>query len=435
VNAVPGRTNFEVVPCIVRSGETIEIVIHPLSEDAAFASGRTYVVTYTPMEDQGSFSAFGARYEPAFRVTDGELRITQCFEGEQEHGLFVEELRSTERVPVLDARIYSVDADLYDRRPLKGDLHIHSNRSDGREPPAHVAAACRRIGLDFMAVTDHRLYEPSLEAQAAFAGLPVDLAIYPGEEVHPPDNDIHIINFGGSRSVNARFADPGWRQEVDGMARGLTGLPSKLDPYLYASALWTFRAIRACGGLGIFCHPYWIDRRRYHIPGSLTDHVFEEQPYDAFEAIGGYHRWEAESNALQAARYHEETLRGKRIPVVGVSDAHGCEWEELFGWYFTIVFAASAALRDLMGAIKDLWSVAVEALPGAPVRVHGPMRLVKYAHFLLREFFPGHDALCREEGEAMFAYLAGDAGARDTLASLQGQTLEQHRRRAAAGCP
>jgi hypothetical protein len=35
----------------------------------------------------------------------------------------------------------------------------------------------------------------------------------------------------------------------------------------------------------------------------------------------------------------------------------------------------------------------------------------------------------------MFAYLAGDAGARDTLASLQGQTLEQHRRRAAAGCP
>ncbi|MCX7029800.1 MAG: hypothetical protein NTU62_06720 [Spirochaetes bacterium] len=433
--AVAGRGSFEVAPCVVRSGETVEIVIRPLAEGAAFSPGFKYAVTYTPMEDQGGYSAFGTRHEPAFRVTGGELRITHRFDGEQEHGLFVEELRSSERIPVLDARVYSVDADLYDRRPLKGDLHIHSNRSDGREPPAHVAAACRRIGLDFMAITDHRLYEPSLEAQAAFAAHPVDLAIFPGEEVHPPDNNIHIVNFGGSRSVNAQFTAPGWRQEVDEIARGLTGLPPKLDPYLYASTLWTFRAIHECGGLGIFCHPYWISDRRYHIPGSLADRVFEEQPYDAFELIGGYHRHEAESNALQAARYHEETRRGKRIPVVGVSDAHGCERGELFGWYFTIVFAASPALRDLVAAIKDLWSVAVEALSGAPVQVHGPMRLVKYAHFLLREFFPGHDALCRQEGEAMLALLAGDGSAQDALASLHGRTLELHRRRAAAGCP
>jgi hypothetical protein len=429
------RAEYEVAPYVVRSGETAEIVIRPLAAGAAFEPGRTYAVTYTPMEDQGSFSAFGSRHESAFRVLDGALHVTQRFEGEQEHGLFVEELRSSDRVPVLDARIYSVGADLYALRPLKGDLHIHSNRSDGREPPAHVAAASRRIGLDFMAVTDHRLYEPSLEAQAAFAGLPIDLAIYPGEEVHPPDNDIHIINFGGSRSINARFADPGWRQEMDGVARGLAGLPPKLDPYLYASALWCFRAIRECGGLGIFCHPYWINKRRYHIPGSLTDHVFAEQPYDAYEVIGGYHRWEAESNALQAARYHEETLRGKRIPVVGVSDAHGCERGELFGWYFTIVFAASPALCDLIAGIRDLLSVAVETLAGAPVQVYGPMRLVKYAHFLLREFFPGHDALCREESEAMFAHLRGDGAARNALAAMQGRTLEQHRRRAAVGCP
>jgi hypothetical protein len=430
---VPGRGQFEISPCIVRSGETVNIVIRPKGVEAGFMDGRKYAVTSTPMEDQGGFSAFGARHEPAFRAAGGELRITQRFDGEQEHGLFVEELRGTERVPVLDARVYSVGADLHDRRPLKGDLHIHSSRSDGKEPPAHVAAACRRIGMDFMAVTDHRLYEPSLEAQAAFAGLPVDLAIFPGEEVHPPDNPIHIVNFGGSRSVNAQFADPGWRREVDVIARGLSGLPPKLEAYLYASALWTFRAIRECGGLGIFCHPYWIERRRYHIPGSLTDHVFAEQPYDAFELIGGYHRHEAESNALQAARFYEETRRGKRIPVVGVSDAHGCERGELFGWYFTIVFAPSPQLDDLAASIRDLWSVAVEAMPGAPVHVHGPMRLVKFAHFLLRDYFPGHDALCREEGVAMLAHLAGDGGARDALESLQGRTLELHRRLSAAG--
>jgi hypothetical protein len=428
-----GRSAFEVAPCVVRSGETVEIAISARETGAAFSSGRTYAVAYTPMEDQGRYSAFGDRHAPTFRVVDGKLHITQRFDGEQEHGLFVEELRGSERVALVDARVYSVEPDLYDRRPLKGDFHIHSDRSDGRDPPAHVAAACRRIGLDFMAVTDHRLYEPSLEAQAAFAGLPIDLAIYPGEEIHPPENPIHIVNFGGSRSVNAQFADPGWRKEVDEIARGLSGLPPKLEPYLYASALWTFRAVRACGGLGIFCHPYWIYGRRYHIPGSLTDHVFAEQPYDAYEIIGGYHRHEVESNALQVARYHDETRRGRRIPIVGVSDAHGCEQGELFGWYYTIVFAASSALGDLVGAIGDLWSVAVEALPGAQILVHGPMRLVKYAHFLLREFYPGHDELCREEGEAMIAHLGGDASARGWLAGMRGRTLELFRRRGAAG--
>ena len=118
---------------------------------------------------------------------------------------------------------------------------------------------------------------------------------------------------------------------------------------------------------------------------------------------------------------------------MGVSDAHGCERGELFGWYFTIVFSPSPRLDDLAASIRDLCSVAVEALPGAPVRVHGPMRLVKFAHFLLREYFPSHDALCREEGEAMLAHLAGDGGARDALASLQGRTLGLHRRLWAVG--
>jgi hypothetical protein len=402
---VSGRGRFEVAPCIVRSGTTADIEIRPPAGSDGFASDRSYAVTYTPMQDRGSFSAFGPRHAPAFRVIDGTLRISQRFEGEQEHGLLVEELRASGRVPVVDARVYSVDADLFARRPLKGDLHIHSSRSDGRE-----------------------LYKPSLEAREAFAGVPIDLAIFPGEEVHPPDNPIHIVNFGGATSITAQFDEPGWRAKVEQIARTLVGLPPKLDPWQYASALWTFQAIRSCGGLGIFCHPFWIDQRRYHIPGSLADHVFAEQPYDAYEVVGGYHRHEAESNALQVARYHEERVRGKRIPVVGVSDAHGCERGELFGWYFTVVFAFSPALGDLIGAIRDLWSVGVEALPGAPVHVHGPMRLAAYAHFLLREYFPGHDELCREEGEAMRAFLEGDGAAPARLAALQGRASDRHGR-------
>ena len=42
--------------------------------------------------------------------------------------------------------------------------------------------------------------------------------------------------------------------------------------------------------------------------------------------------------------------------------------------------------------------------------------------FLLREVFPLHDELCREEGEWMEAHLRGDATAAERLAAAQGRT-------------
>ena len=70
----------------------------------------------------------------------------------------------------------------------------------------------------------------------------------------------------------------------------------------------------------------------------------------------------------------------------------------------------------------DLYSVAVEAMPGETVRAYGPFRLVKYALFLLRELFPKHDRLCQEEGEWMLKHVAGDATAASMLAGFQGRT-------------
>jgi len=187
-----------------------------------------------------------------------------------------------------------------------------------------------------------------------------------------------------------------------------------------------FEKIRECGGLGIFCHPYWFAGKRYDVPVPLTDALLETRPFDALEVIGGYHRFEVESNTLQAARYHEERLRRGELPVVGVSDAHGCRRDELFGWYYTIVFAPACDPDDLIEGVKGLWSVAVEAMPGESPRPHGPFRLVKYALFLLREVFPAHDALCREEGGLMLDHVRGDASAAEKLAALSGRTARLH---------
>lgn len=367
-----------------------------------------YRVGFAPLE---RYRDEGASSPPAgaiLRAEDGALAVTARFAGEQEHLMVVDEIHRGEERRLGVFRLYSLADDLLARAPYKGDLHIHSNRSDGREPPAHVAAACRRIGLDFMALTDHGLYAPSLEAQEAFRDFDLNLRIFRGEEIHPPGNPVHIVNFGGAFSVNELFADEqAYRRDVRAIEDETGPLPAGVDPYHYASAVFCFRKIREAGGLGIFCHPYWLVEDGYYISEALTTHLLETQPFDALELLGGYYRHESDSNVLQVARYHEERLLGRRLPIVGVSDAHGCERGELFGWYYTIVFAKSLELQDIIDGIKNLWSVAVEAVPGGTARAYGPFRLVKYALFLLREVFPAHDALCAEEGLAMLRYAAG----------------------------
>ena len=361
-------------------------------------------------------------------------RITAA--GEQEHQLrlYDDTVAFEFNKPIATFTVYSLAPDLYALNPYKGDVHMHSRRSDGQDEPAHVAAACRRIGLDFMALTDHGQYAPSLEAQAAYRETAADLRIYRGEEVHPPENPIHIINFGGRFSVNDLFDGPEYRRQVAQIEADVGELPAGLDRYEYASALWSFDKIREAGGLGIFCHPYWFFmhdecRQGYYVNEALTTRLFDTQPFDALELLGGYHLHEAESNILQVARYHDERAKGRQIPVVGVSDAHGCETGSLFGWFYTIVFAASLELEDLISGIKGLLSVAVEALPGEVVRVYGPFRLVKYALFLLREVFPVHDALCREESAVMFDWI-GENGSRQQ--QLAGDRLQAFRGRTAA---
>ena len=388
----------------------------------AFDAHAPYEITYYPMEEFAKTSGWPEKSKELVYADQGVLRIFRYLEGEQEHVFEIRECRGQDKVLLGACRIYSLGKDLFSRKPYKGDLHIHSSCSDGLEPPAHVAGASRRIGLDFMAVTDHHQYAPSLEAQRAFAGIPVDLRIMTGEEIHPPDNPVHIINFGGEFSVNDLFKKERYRAEVSAIEASLGETPAGVDRYQAASTMWCYDQIRQAGGLGIFCHPYWVNNLRYTPSGALTSFLFDRQPFDAFELLGGYYRFEVSSNTLQVARYHEERVKGKRIPIVGVSDAHGCERGELFGWYYTIAFSPSLAFSHLRQSIMDLYSVAVEAIPGETVRAYGPFRLVKYALFLLREVFPRHDRLCQEEGEWMLKHVAGDATAGAALAGFQGRT-------------
>lgn len=423
----PVNHYFDVIPRIVAADSEAVIDLVPLFDHCRPKPDCTYELVYAPAEHLALESGWIPDIKTPVKPVDGKFQFRMLFEGEQEHVIYIEEINKDKRRVLGDFRVYSLKEDLLALRPFKGDFHMHSHKSDGVESPAYVAGACRRVGFDFMALTDHKNYPPSVEAKAAYDGVPIDLRIYPGEEVHPPDNPVHIVSFGANAGITELYRDDetAYRAEVAEIQKGLTDLPPGVNSFQYASCLWTFDKIRERGGMGMFCHVYWFTNHKYYIAEALATHLFDTQPFDALELISGNDREtliDLDANALQLARYHEERAKGKKIPICGISDAHGCESSETFGRYYTVCFAPSVELPDIIASIKGLNSVAVEAVAGDLPRAYGPFRLVRFTMFLLREVFPQHDELCFEEGRLMIQYASGDSTATERLRLLQGQT-------------
>lgn len=342
---------------------------------------------------------------------------------------------------VVDLPVYALGMDMEGRYPYRGDLHVHTNRSDGQQAPAVVAANYRKNGYDFMTISDHERYYPSLEAQKAYAGVPIGLNIVEGEEVHLPDNDVHMVNFGGQYSVNGLLRDS-WQNKqstqralVDNPPDIITkeeyihqvqeliptlNIPSHIEPFAYASCIWIINHIRKADGLSIFCHPYWKIGGPYQVPEAFTEYMTQQHPFDAFEVLGGELYYE--QNGFQTARYHEDRAKGIFYPIVGSTDSHNSlpDHSNMALMASTLVFAKENSRKALISAIKEEYTIAVDTI-SAEYRLVGDFRLMKYARFLLDEVTPIHDELCFEEGRLMKAHATGDPEAAEGLRFLSGR--------------
>ena len=150
-------------------------------------------------------------------------------------------------------------------------------------------------------------------------------------------------------------------------------------------------------------------------------------PQDAEELVGGYYKYQTFSNDLAIARYLQACREGGGRSIVGVSDAHSTENDELFGWYYTIVFADEAGGNAVIDAVKNGYSVAVTHLPDETMHIYGEFRLVKYAQFLAANYFPLHDEMCAAEGYLMYRHWTGEPKAAPMLRSLHGETAEYYK--------
>ena len=371
---------------------------------------------------------------------DGCLRFSAFFSGEGEYFIYINDRRTPERK--IQISVYSLLPDMAGRYPYRGDLHLHTCRSDGKEAPATVAANYRGHGYDFMAMTDHHRYYPSLEAMNAWDGL-TDLTLVPGEEVQLPLIDAHYINFGGSYSINALIS-PNHNQEkggddlnyrsLDGKAPDVMSLnefeamiqekakdiplENETERRSFAILQWIYSHIRAGGGLGVFPHPYWLCPVM-QMPEEYTEFVYRQGPFDAFEVLGG-ERYYAQ-NGFQTGFYYEMKAKGIDRAVVGSTDSHGStEYNPGALICSTVVFAKENTREALVEAIRDKYSLAVDT-NNCDYRLVGDFRLMKYGSFLMENYFPLHDFACRAEGYYMNRYLAGDERALEVLRAMKGQ--------------
>jgi predicted metal-dependent phosphoesterase TrpH len=77
---------------------------------------------------------------------------------------------------------------------MRADLHVHSNASDGTDPPAEVMSRAARAGLDVVALTDHDTVAGQASARQA---LPAGLTLVPGMELSArlDEKSVHLLAY------------------------------------------------------------------------------------------------------------------------------------------------------------------------------------------------------------------------------------------------
>ena len=428
------RNKFDIFPLVFPIEEEVEFTVKSLGVRHTLQGEYTITVhranAGSPNE---TFSAWNTTSHTCKTEKDGELRFPYTANAEGEYFVRVHQ----NGTQIAQLHIYALEKDLSCRYPLRGDLHVHTCRSDGNEPPAIVCANYRKKGYDFIVITDHDRYFPSLDAIAAYQDVQIPLAILPGEEVHLPGTTVHIINAGGLFSVNGllpmkenyletngelsrrRFdesvqppdvykMEDFWSEihALEGKLKTEEAFPENLDSCSYAVCLWIFDKIHKADGLGIFCHPNWI-QDLYQIPEDFTLYMLKNHPFDAFEVLGGENYYQ--QNGLQTAMYYEEYRQGRVHAIVGSTDSHSSmasnrNWDVCS----TILFSRSNTRRDILDAVKEKYSVAVDTI-SKEYRLVGEYRLQKYAAFLMEYYFPLHNQQTLIDGELMYQYAVGDA--------------------------
>lgn len=433
---------FKVIPSVVLADTEAEITIKSIDGTFKFFDDITYKVQFipqdisdVPIDKEFSLTGYNKERKTFFvNPENGALKLKYLFSNEQEWKIHIStDEYAKHQNPLYEKNlshwsdlvesyqkgitlsIYSLYEDLYSKRVMRGDLHIHTSESDGKESPEMVASYYRKDGLDFIAITDHHLFNTSKQAKEKLSFIE-NFKILHGEEVH---NDyggyFHMINIGGNYSVNDLYLNHKEKveKEVTDLEK-VTDIPEGLCKREYLHRVWMYNEIKKSGGYAIFPHPYW-NIGFYHTATNMNNAIIKNGLCDAYEVLGGCE----DKIDLQVSLYNNLRAEGYDIPIVGSTDSHSVLEDGKHTEYSTIVFADNDNDESIINAISDKYSVAVEKLKDAPPKVCGSFRLAMYTHFLLQNYFPIHDELCNVSGTLMYYYVHGEEELKDDIIKIE----------------
>jgi hypothetical protein len=171
------------------------------------------------------------------------------------------------------------------------DLHVHSNASDGTDPPAEVARRAAAAGLDVVALTDHDTMAGIAPATAA---LPPGLTLVPGLELSCLDNgrSMHLLGYLCDPGDPALAAETELiRDDRVHRARAMVARLAELG------APVTWEQVAAIAGDAVVGRP--------HIARALAEAGVVATPADAFTA-----EWIADGGRAHVGRYAPDVARG-----------------------------------------------------------------------------------------------------------------------------
>jgi hypothetical protein len=197
-----------------------------------------------------------------------------------------------------------------------GNVHIHTSYSDGQAYHADLADLAGHAGLDFLITTDHNVWVGGVEGYyTSLSGQRVLLLV--GEEVHDPRRSSpgnHMLIFGAERELSQYAPNPQVLidQVKDSEGACFLAHPVEHDAPLFNQGQypWTDWDIEGYTGLELW---NYMSEFKTYLTGKWAA---LRNAFNPERIINGPF---PKTLALWDKLLHE----GKRVKVIGGSDAHG----------------------------------------------------------------------------------------------------------------
>jgi histidinol phosphatase-like PHP family hydrolase len=248
----------------------------------------------------------------------------------------------------------ALDAELIDAAPplvtiadLRGDVHSHSTRSDGRDSIETMARAAQAAGLQYLAITEHS------QSLAMANGL---------------DEEGALAHAKAIREVNARLELPGFTLlagiECDIRADGTMDLAedclAQLDlvnasihsGFAQDTAQMTDRLLRAiaCPWVDVIAHP--LGRRIFKRDAHQADMAVV---FTAAAAAGVAMEINAQIERLDLDEMHARQARDAGVRITISSDAHSVHGLSALRWGVAVARRARLTPADILnsGSVQE----------------------------------------------------------------------------------